>query len=314
MLKNIAGGLKTHAMCGLLVIVLCIITFVSCRKDEIVTTVYLTDFTTMPYEEVLQKSAIKDASVIEELDYMIRYGIVCKDKFNELHNSGVVEFWAGDGSVLYPFNICNVEDVGVSREGTRNMINDEKANIQSGKVDERMHRKYTYMYQSAGGTINVSEHLNLPQSWKDATADACAVWTALGYNVHFNGYCSANNNNLPNVLDVDYGVVSGAGGSVIAFTEPITGPNKFSEKITVHTGYNGPPLSFNAKKLAMVHEIGHAIGLMHTDTNQGMQVPNVPCAQPSQSDPYSVMKPSISANAPWLGFTYCDKQVINYYW
>lgn len=292
-------------------------TIVSCKKDE--PEKLYTDFTSMSYEEVLQKSAIKDVSIIEELDYMIRYDIVCPDKFNELHTTGVVEFWVtGDGintSTAYPFTYCGTNDVGVTRESTRNMINDQKkVNLQSGEVENRRHRRYTYMYTSAGGTITVRQHLNLPQSWKDATADACAVWTALGYKVKFSGYCSANNNLLPNEIDIAWGTIPGAPGGVIAWTEPIASANNFSEKIVVNQNYNGQPLSYSAKKLAMVHELGHAIGLMHTDTYEGIQVPNVPCAQSGQSDPNSVMFPSIAYNAPWLGFTYCDNQVTDYYW
>jgi len=290
-------------------------TIVSCKKDE--PEKLYNDFASMSYEEVLQKSAIKDVSIIEELDYMIRHDIVCSDKFNELHTTGVVGLYKYDGEddYSYPFLSCGTKDLIPTRNGIRNLINDhKKVNLQSGEVENRKHRRYTYMYTSAGGTITVRQHLNLPQSWKDATADACAVWTALGYKVKFSGYCSANNTFLLNEIDIAWGTIPGAPGGVIAATDYIASANNFSEKIVVNQNYNGQPLSYSAKKLAMVHELGHAIGLMHTDTNEGIQVPSVPCAQSGQSDPYSVMFPSIAYNAPWLGFTYCDNQVTDYYW
>ncbi|MBK7694828.1 MAG: hypothetical protein IPI30_11035 [Saprospiraceae bacterium] len=285
---------------------------VTCTKDQSVDNSELIDFSKLTNEQVIEKTAIKDASIIEELEYMRQNNIICPKKFNELHNSGIVKFTPTEvDDYLYPFLMCGTNDIGVTRGTIRNQINDLKALKEQGSLDERKHRKYKYMYASAGGTILVREHLALPQAWKNATAEACAAWNALGFKVKFSGYCSSNNNYLANEIDVAYDYVVGGTGNTVAWTQPISSSGKFSEKILVHKGYTGSELSAEVKRLAMVHEIGHAIGLMHTDTNDAEQVPNVVCAGANKTDPFSVMKQS---GSKWLGFSSCDKQVIDFYW
>ena len=289
-----------------------VITFTACKKDEPVPA--QTDFTTMSYAEVVEKTAIQDPSIVEELNYMIHNSMVCPDEFNKLHNSGVVEFW-GEENDAYPFSMCGTDDMGLGRKAIRNLINEEKAQDQSRVAEDRMHRRFTFMY--SGGTIPVRVHSNVPAAWKTAINEACAAWNTLGSDIHLSPYSTASNSFLANELDIDYSSLGAGNNLTLAWTQMAMWPGKFGESIIINSTYNNGGGEFNpaAKKLAMVHEIGHAVGLAHTDTNDGWQVPFVPCAQKGQFDPESVMRGSnILPFSPWLGFTVCDMTVIFYYW
>jgi hypothetical protein len=68
------------------------------------------------------------------------------------------------------------------------------------------------------------------------------------------------------------------------------------KQVTINTYYNY--LNSSYKVFAMTHELGHAIGLTHTDQTYGSLIPGTP-----QSDPNSVMNSFV---LPWNGFTPYD--------
>jgi hypothetical protein len=68
------------------------------------------------------------------------------------------------------------------------------------------------------------------------------------------------------------------------------------KQVTVNTYYNY--LSASYKVFAMTHELGHTIGLTHTDQTYGSLIPGTP-----ETDPNSVMNSFV---LPWNGFTPYD--------
>ena len=72
-------------------------------------------------------------------------------------------------------------------------------------------------------------------------------------------------------------------------------------KVTINTYYNY--LSSSYKIFAMTHELGHTIGLTHTDQTYGNLIPGTP-----STDPNSVMNSFV---LPWAGFTNYDVIAVN---
>lgn len=179
------------------------------------------------------------------------------------------------------------------------------------------HRRHTYMY--SGGTILVSVkasgYCGVNLEWSNAVQQAISAWNGLGYNVQFAGSSSIYCSDLIGYINVDMGN-TGLGSSNIAATVLPTSSGSFSTNIRINTNYTGTPLTVSAKKFAMVHELGHAIGLRHTDTSEGSAVySGISCyGSTTYTDPNSIMKAIIPYNQAWTNFTTCDQTVINYYW
>jgi hypothetical protein len=304
--------LKNVTYIVLLAMLTTMFTLGGCEKQETATPT--PDFTHMSLAELKEKSAIKDFSIIEELDFMKRHEMIPSELFNKLHQKGQIEFYSTptDDDFYYPFTAYDSE-VLTTRKQIRAYLDDEKSTSQSGQVEERKHRKDFYNF--SGGTVSIRVHQNVPAEWNTAVAQACAAWNALGYNLVMSAYTATNNTELNGVVDVKYSTYPGAPASWPAATDPITSSGSFSERIYVLTSYTGTALTASAKKVAMAHEIGHAIGILHTDTNEGNNVnTSIACAQPGQSDPGSMFRKTIVYNAPWANFTTCDKSVLDYYW
>jgi hypothetical protein len=72
-------------------------------------------------------------------------------------------------------------------------------------------------------------------------------------------------------------------------------------QVTINTYYNY--LSSSYKTFAVTHELGHTIGLTHTDQTYGNLIPGTPT-----TDPNSVMNSFV---LPWAGFTNYDVVAVN---
>lgn len=71
----------------------------------------------------------------------------------------------------------------------------------------------------------------------------------------------------------------------------------------------------NGKKFTMIHELGHAIGLMHTEdaaNNSNIFNSAVTCNESNNVN--SFMYGSGSSTQLFTDFSTCDKQNLQYYW
>lgn len=174
-----------------------------------------------------------------------------------------------------------------------------------GTVADRKHYRSTYLidkYKWPTIKVNISEP-GIPQSWRDAIIDAVEEWnyadgwfhyevTYLYYNVNgsINVKMSSDNIGDLTVASCYYPTSSRKPGS------------------PMHLNPKSNDLAYSKKIFAIVHEIGHALGIRHTDQGQGTLITNVPYDCKNFSDWSSVMQPYVKN---WAGFTNCDYEA---YW
>lgn len=261
-----------------------------------------------------QPIKVTDPEMLKELQFMRDQDMITS-QFYEI----IIRTFDND-EVIYPGCKEYFCDATNSREGIKNMMKDEEI---SGDIAAR-HRKHTNLFSPSGGTIilrvkihgapGIPTGVGVTSDWVTAINQAVSEWNALNYNVKFNVISAADNTNPSGYINVYR--QSFTPTSWIARAELPQSAGAYGSYIQINSGYSGGTLSSSAKKFAIAHELGHNIGLRHTDTSDGSDVhSSISCyGSTSYTDPNSVFKSTISNSEPWIGFTTCDKTVLNFYW
>jgi predicted Zn-dependent protease len=161
-------------------------------------------------------------------------------------------------------------------------------------------RRGTYLLQD-----NIARYLdiyfmtnnNVPADWVNAVVSAVNNWNNAPTATKLN----LNINPLNQIIFPLYGKIciqmyTENGSSTIAYTYLPASDGTPPNAIYINTYYNS--LSQSEKVFTMTHELGHAIGLHHTNQTAGTLIPGTPA-----SDPNSVMN---SVVLPWSAFTTGD--------
>jgi predicted Zn-dependent protease len=178
------------------------------------------------------------------------------------------------------------------------------------------------MDNASSRTVRVQT--DVPSNWKTAISSAIAEWNALGYNISFGEVSASNNTNIIGQIDVVYytydllAIPYADRNKVFASTLYPTANGNVGEvlginkTLDINTSYNANAAS--ARKSIIAHELGHALGLSHTDTMDYLAVSSATGCSGSATDANSIMRKTMLRNESWKAFTACDKAVINYYW
>ncbi|MFN0173096.1 MAG: M57 family metalloprotease [Saprospiraceae bacterium] len=170
---------------------------------------------------------------------------------------------------------------------------------EEGTASDRKHYRSSYLVTSTSKTIILNVHSSVPSKWRLAIAAALVEWNALDGKFKFEGMNSDNlvdgaiNFRMHDLLDHD----------VVAQGKYPTSNGKPGDQILINSQHNY--LLHSRKIFAMIHEIGHNIGLRHTDEGLGALITNVSNTCKNHGDPNSVMQPYVDI---WDDFTTCDKE------
>ena len=275
-------------------------------------------------EEIKVGVGVTDPQVLRELQFMKDEGMISTKIYEKLilrnNIPMIVDPEKGMSGEHYP--TCYDEDVCdelESRAVIQNMMHEKLNNPQA------RHRKHTNTYKKIGGTIvlrvkqagstGVPIANQVPTVWLTALDNAVSAWNALNRKVKFSTVCAADNTNPVGYVNVSYQNLGANATIANAELPPVV--NGFGSYMQINSAYNGTTLLASAKKLNMAHELGHIIGLRHTDTSNGVDVASsISCGgSTNYTDSQSIMRSSISPYDLWMpGFTDCDKTVISYYW
>jgi predicted Zn-dependent protease len=202
-------------------------------------------------------------------------------------------------------------DQGISREMIQQMMPSPKA------------RHIMSTYQTSAGTKTVRIHKSVPSDWQTAISQAIIAWNGLGYGVKFTTvYTNAVSDlyNTAGEIDVEYQKKDHNGQKMSTSTYAITmfpsAEGKIGEQMNINSAYStASSIVASAKKMIIAHELGHAVGISHTDSYDGfgLDVPVKGCGK-GTTDPTSIMIKNGYDGMPWQGFSSCDKKVIDYYW
>ncbi|MDR0861028.1 MAG: M57 family metalloprotease [Candidatus Peribacteria bacterium] len=146
---------------------------------------------------------------------------------------------------------------------------------------------------------------NAVSNWRTAVTSAIAEWNALSGDISF--YIVDVPMSPTNSINFFIGAVSSNSNdaeSSFPTAAGTPGPNIIINQNT----YNNSKWTTATRRILMTHEIGHAIGLAHSDTSEsGMTYISTSCG--TNNDANSIMHHSLSSSNY---ITSCDTQAFNY--
>lgn len=138
-------------------------------------------------------------------------------------------------------------------------------------------------------TPNAGQNYEVPQEWLFATVNAISAWNSLNGGIRF--IIDKTKPYDASILVV-YGEINGDAHDVVAKALYPTSSGKPGDVIVINAGYTGS-LSANERTQAMIHELGHCIGFMHTDSGSGTLIA---VGDQNITDPNSVMQANLLTN------------------
>ncbi|SHF15691.1 M57 family metalloprotease [Dysgonomonas macrotermitis] len=222
-------------------------------------------------------------------------------------------------------DITNIEDLGDSYvvEGDIILSKEQLRRHTSSSNDSltlRQSRSTNLVSQANVSNISVGFDSSMPNigsdsGWRDATQSAINEWNSIpGCLVKFTLTTVANPD-----IKIKYTTVSGT-WVARALTPSNNKPGSYVEVNSTSNSY-----SSLEKKYAIVHELGHTLGLLHTDfnlelsetksNNPGILIPGTPSGgglgpNMSDNDINSIMNYKMATT--WKGFSYYDVVAIRY--
>lgn len=167
-------------------------------------------------------------------------------------------------------------------------------------IHDQAHSQYLVSASNVEAiNINV-ETSGLAADWSTAIHEALGHWANLS-GVKINFYYK-NFGQVPADVDISFRQDFGAlPSNVIAAAEFPTSAGDAGFQVRINPDFLGmSSVPYSTKVYNMVHEIGHCIGLWHTNQSGGNQIPGTPA-----SDPNSVMNGG-TALYTWAGFSSYD--------
>jgi hypothetical protein len=295
---------------ALVAIALSVIT--GCQKQANSSVLELTsvDYSIAPYLS-------KDKQVQEEIQYLVDEDLIKPEQIKDLYWDMPERLADGSktDSMLQGYSIKGGGDISL---GARIQIQ-EGMKIKAQLTGQESYKHTKRAVMATAGVIKVRMYSSVPLAWKTAVTNACAYWNSKGYTVSFSPYSTTSTSVVNGEVNVVYGAIPNDFTSIVRTNPPSANGNP-GLGMTINTNYintYSDPIT-SAKKHAITHELGHALGFGHTDLLEtGMSwVSNttLTTACKNNADPSSIMQSTMNSYYAFNGFSTCDGQVFDYFY
>jgi len=168
-----------------------------------------------------------------------------------------------------------------------------------GRVQQRRDTYLANLQGSFGGIVPILVYFYVndpvPTDWANAVQSAISNWNSISNTKLRFDFMALGSNIFP----INYAIgirMYTETSSTIAYTYTPNSIGMVPNAVYINTYHNS--LSQAMKIFAITHELGHAVGLLHTDMTTGSLIPGTPV-----NDPSSVMNSTV---LPWTAFTPFD--------
>jgi hypothetical protein len=201
------------------------------------------------------------------------------------------------------------KDIVVSLANARQRF--KNTEISSPGTERTGQRVYTYtVTPTNAASIAIYADNTVPTDWLAALDQAIANWNSTNSHVYMKRVSNTlvtttsgrgkNKTTVTSSVPPAYNIIVktlyDASTSMVAQAYMPYYNGTVGNEVDINTYYN--TLSASYKTFALTHELGHSIGLTHTDGTYGNLIPGTPV-----TDPNSVMNSYV---LPWNGFTAYD--------
>jgi len=155
------------------------------------------------------------------------------------------------------------------------------------------------------GSVRVNYNNNLPSEWIDAFDDAIPEWNNRLGHIKFIKNAGGTFGTITISYETLYNSLGNKATNVFARASAPTAGGNVGPTIRVNDSYTGTALNVQHKLKTAVHEIGHCIGLGHTDSNDAefLYTGNSTCDNNTEGNGFMRQ-----GRIEYSGFSTCDQE------